>query len=174
MFISIPKEFFVPVVFGEGFVLNEENNNLELDLNMYRESVGQKSNAVVDIAKNKSYLDNSKSAKEKQDIVEAKINMNEQQCGNDVNNNDNMNSNMNNSMNNNMNNNSNKNESIKEQLCKFPGCSQDDNMENENYIYMKIKSNIDMKNNCKYGLEMFENLDNELIENMDIKGCNKK
>ena len=51
MFISIPKEFFVPVVFGEGFVLNEENNNLELDLNMYRESVGQKSNAVVDIAK---------------------------------------------------------------------------------------------------------------------------
>ena len=26
MFISIPKEFFVPVVFGEGFTLNEENN----------------------------------------------------------------------------------------------------------------------------------------------------
>ena len=169
MFISIPKEFFVPVVFGEGFVLNEENNNLELDLNMYRESVGQKSNAVVDIAKNKSYLDNSKSAKEKQDIVEAKINMNEQQCGNDVNNNDNMNSNMNNSMNN-----SNKNESIKEQLCKFPGCSQDDNMEDENYIYMKIKASIDVQNDCKYGLEMFEEIDNELIEDMDIKGCNKK
>ena len=169
MFISIPKEFFVPVVFGEGFILNEENNNLELDLNMYRESIGQKSNTVVDIAKNKSYLDNSKSAKEKQDIIEAKINMNEQQYGNDVNNTDNMNNNMNNSMNN-----SNKNESIKEQLCKFPGCSQDDNMENENYIYMKIKSNIDMKNNCKYGLEMFENLDNELIEDMDVKGYNKK
>ena len=32
MFISIPKEFFVPVVFGDGFTLNEENNNLELDL----------------------------------------------------------------------------------------------------------------------------------------------
>ena len=31
MFISIPKEFFVPVIFGEGFTLNEENNNLELD-----------------------------------------------------------------------------------------------------------------------------------------------
>ena len=28
MFISIPREFFVPVVFGEGFTLNEENNNL--------------------------------------------------------------------------------------------------------------------------------------------------
>ena len=39
MFISIPKEFFVPVVFGEGFTLNEENNNLELDLNMYRETI---------------------------------------------------------------------------------------------------------------------------------------
>ena len=25
MFISIPKEFFVPVIFGEGFTLNEEN-----------------------------------------------------------------------------------------------------------------------------------------------------
>ena len=42
MFISIPREFFVPVVFGEGFTLNEENNNLELDLNMYRESTGKK------------------------------------------------------------------------------------------------------------------------------------
>ena len=38
MFISIPKEFFVPVIFGEGFILNEENNNLELDTAMYRES----------------------------------------------------------------------------------------------------------------------------------------
>lgn len=38
MFISIPKEFFVPVVLGEGFLLNEENNNLELDTNSYRES----------------------------------------------------------------------------------------------------------------------------------------
>ena len=42
MFISIPKEFFVPVIFGEGFTLNEENNNLEIDLNMYRESTGKK------------------------------------------------------------------------------------------------------------------------------------
>lgn len=42
MFISIPKEFFVPVIFGDTFILNEENNNLELDLNMYRESTGKK------------------------------------------------------------------------------------------------------------------------------------
>lgn len=42
MFISIPKEFFVPVVFGDGFVLNEENNNLELDTDLYREKTGNK------------------------------------------------------------------------------------------------------------------------------------
>ena len=56
MFISIPREFFVPVVFGEGFTLNEENNNLELDLNMYRESTGKKSNANLEI--NKEYFRN--------------------------------------------------------------------------------------------------------------------
>ena len=48
MFISIPKEFFVPVIFGDTFILNEENNNLELDLNMYRESTGKKNNDNLD------------------------------------------------------------------------------------------------------------------------------
>lgn len=80
MFISIPREFFVPVVFGEGFTLNEENNNLELDLNMYRESTGKKSNANLEI--NKKYLEGSKASKEKQDIVDIEVNMDEKQCGN--------------------------------------------------------------------------------------------
>ena len=29
MFISIPKEFFVPVLFRDRFILNLENNNME-------------------------------------------------------------------------------------------------------------------------------------------------
>ena len=63
MFISIPKEFFVPVIFGEGFTLNEENNNLELDLSMYRESTGKKTTSNLEM--NKEYLEQSKTAKEK-------------------------------------------------------------------------------------------------------------
>ena len=31
MFISIPEEFFVPVLFSERFTLNLENNNMEYD-----------------------------------------------------------------------------------------------------------------------------------------------
>ena len=37
MFLSIPQEFFVPVVFNENFVLNNENNNMEYDTEAYRE-----------------------------------------------------------------------------------------------------------------------------------------
>lgn len=77
MFISIPKEFFVPVIFGEGFTLNEENNNLELDLSMYRESTGKKNN---NLEANKEQVESSKSAKEKQDIVNMEVNMNESHC----------------------------------------------------------------------------------------------
>lgn len=82
MFISIPKEFFVPVVFGDGFTLNEENNNLELDLNMYRESTGKKNN--INLESNKTYLEGSKTSKEKQDIVGIEVNIDENQCGNKV------------------------------------------------------------------------------------------
>lgn len=31
MFISIPEEFFVPVLFSSRFTLNTENNNMEYD-----------------------------------------------------------------------------------------------------------------------------------------------
>lgn len=80
MFISIPKEFFVPVVFGDGFTLNEENNNLELDLSMYRESTGKKNNTNLEI--NKEYVESSKASKEKQDIVNMQVTMNENKCEN--------------------------------------------------------------------------------------------
>ena len=80
MFISIPKEFFVPVVFGDGFTLNEENNNLELDLSMYRESTGKKNNTNLEI--NKEYVESSKASKEKQDIVNMQATMNGNKCEN--------------------------------------------------------------------------------------------
>lgn len=80
MFISIPKEFFVPVVFGDGFTLNEENNNLELDLSMYRESTGKKNNTNLEI--NKEYVGSSKASKEKQDIVNMQVTMNGNKCEN--------------------------------------------------------------------------------------------
>lgn len=80
MFISIPKEFFVPVVFGDGFTLNEENNNLELDLSMYRESTGKKNNTNLEI--NKEYVESSKASKEKQDIVNMQVTMNGNKCEN--------------------------------------------------------------------------------------------
>ena len=38
MFISIPKEFFVEVIFDKKFILNKENNNMELDTDNYREN----------------------------------------------------------------------------------------------------------------------------------------
>lgn len=81
MFISIPKEFFVPVVFGDGFTLNEENNNLELDLSMYRESTGKKNNTNLEI--NKEYVESSKASKEKQDIVNMQVTVNGNKCENE-------------------------------------------------------------------------------------------
>ena len=47
MFISIPKEFFVPVVFSDSFILNKENNHLEFDTNSYRESTGKTKGEIM-------------------------------------------------------------------------------------------------------------------------------
>lgn len=69
MFISIPKDFFVPVVFGEDFIFNVENGNMELETNMYRESTESNNNIFY----NKVIATNSeKSLKEKKDEVEEK------------------------------------------------------------------------------------------------------
>ena len=140
MFISIPKEFFVPVVFGEGFTLNEENNNLEIDLNMYRESTGKKDNSNLKM--NKEYLENSKTAKEKQDIVDIEVNMNEKQCGN------------------------------KAQVGESTAKSE---KEKGTTIYMSLKEKSDFEKLCSDEGKIFEELDDEFIENINInlKGCNK-
>ena len=147
MFISIPREFFVPVVFGEGFTLNEENNNLELDLNMYRESTGKKSNANLEInkeylEKNKEYLEKSKTAKEKQDIVNIEVDMNENQCGNKA---------------------------------QVQGSTAKSEKEKGTTIYMSLKEKSDFEKLCSNEGKIFEELDDEFIENINInlKGCNK-
>lgn len=140
MFISIPKEFFVPVVFGEGFTLNEENNNLEIDLNMYRESTGKKDNSNLKM--NKEYLENSKTAKEKQDIVNIEVNMNEKQCGNKA---------------------------------KVEDNTTTNKKENGSTIYVPLKEKSDFEKLCSNEGKIFEELDDEFIENINInlKGCNK-
>ena len=147
MFISIPKEFFVPVVFGEGFTLNEENNNLELDLNMYRESTGKKniSNLGMNkeyLEKNKEYLEKSKTAKEKQDIVNIEVDMNENQCGNKA---------------------------------KVEDNTTTNKKENGSTIYVPLKEKSDFEKLCSNEGKIFEELDDEFIENINInlKGCNK-
>lgn len=147
MFISIPKEFFVPVVFGEGFTLNEENNNLELDLSMYRESTGKKNISDLEnnkeyLEKNKAYLEKSKTAKEKQDIVDIEVNMDEKQCGN------------------------------KAQVGESTAKSE---KEKGTTIYMSLKEKSDFEKLCSDEGKIFEELDDEFIENINInlKGCNK-
>ena len=135
MFISTPKEFFVPVVFGDGFTLNEENNNLELDLNMYRESTGKKNNDNLEM--NKEYLKNSKAIKEKQDIIDVEVNMNEEQCGN---------------------------KEITKTETKEEGTT----------MYMPLKGEIDLNKMCNEVGKIFELIDDEFIENIEIKGCNEK
>ena len=140
MFISIPKEFFVPVVFGEGFTLNEENNNLELDLNMYRESTGKKN--ISNLGMNKEYLEKSKTAKEKQDIVNIEVDMNENQCGNKA---------------------------------QVQGSTAKSEKEKGTTIYMSLKEKSDFEKLCSNEGKIFEELDDEFIENINInlKGCNK-
>lgn len=140
MFISIPKEFFVPVIFGEGFTLNEENNNLELDLNMYRENTGKKITSNLEMKK--SYLEKSKTAKEKQDIVDIEVNMDENQCGN-------------------------KN--------KVDGSTTKSEKDKGTNIYMSLKEESDFEKLCSDEGKIFGELDDEFIENINIKlkGCNK-
>ena len=147
MFISIPKEFFVPVVFRDGFTLNEENNNLELDLNMYRESTGKKNNYNVQINEeylenNKKYLEGNKASKEKQDIVNIEVNMDENQCGN---------------------------------KSEIKGSNTQSEKKNGMTMYMSLKEKEDYEKFCSDEGKIFEELDNEFIENINInlKGCNK-
>lgn len=149
MFISIPREFFVPVVFGEGFVLNEQNNNLELDTNVYRESTENKStNKNINI----NYLNESKSLKEKQDIIDEKIEMNESKCGNNTEG-------------------SIAGETIPNKITKT---STEENTNKENIFYMALNEEKGLQKMCENYGEIFKDLDNEFVENINIKGCSEK
>lgn len=150
MFISIPKEFFVPVVFGEGFILNEQNNHLELDTDMYRESTGKK---TINETINKTYLDKSKSAKEKQDIIDEEIEMNENKC-----------------------NNKGAQGSTVGQITTNQSTkpSTMENTNQGNIMYMSLKGEKELEKICENNGEIFAELDDEFIENIDIKGCSEK
>lgn len=67
MFFSIPKEFFVPVIFDKGFVLNTENNNMELDTDNYRENTVTKNNVETNLKKEVIENENYNMGKETKD-----------------------------------------------------------------------------------------------------------
>ena len=67
MFISIPKEFFVPVVFSEDFRYNSENDSMEYD-NSYRSVVNSRESLYdydyrkEDEGSTAEYMENAKKA----------------------------------------------------------------------------------------------------------------
>ena len=158
MFISIPKEFFVPVIFSDGFILNQENDHLELDTNLYRKSSESEKYSEIEISK-KANLDES-------------LNVNKDE-NNDFDENSYRESTakiINQSINKNLENS--KYESEKENIIAKV------EMNNKNYInkdegISNKKQNDDIYKACKYSGKMFNEIDDEIIENMDIEGCNK-
>ena len=173
MFISIPKEFFVPVIFSDGFILNQENDHLELDTNLYRKRKKKKKYSEIEISK-KANLDES-------------LNVN-----NELNNfNDSKYAELFKDENNDFDENSYRestakiiNQSINKNLENSKYESEKENiiakveMNNKNYInkdegISNKKQNDDIYKACKYSGKMFNEIDDEIIENMDIEGCNK-
>ena len=152
MFISIPKEFFVPVIFSDGFILNQENDHLELDTNLYRKSSESEKYSEIEISK-KANLDES-------------LNVN-----NELNNfNDSKYAELFKDENNDFDENS-----YRESTAKIIAKVE---MNNKNYInkdegISNKKQNDDIYKACKYSGKMFNEIDDEIIENMDIEGCNK-
>ena len=171
MFISIPKEFFVPVIFSDGFILNQENDHLELDTNLYRKS----------------------SESEKYSEISKKVNLDEiLNVNNELNNfNDSKYAELFKDENNDFDENSYRestakiiNQSINKNLENSKYESEKENiiakveMNNKNYInkdegISNKKQNDDIYKACKYSGKMFNEIDDEIIENMDIEGCNK-
>lgn len=173
MFISIPKEFFVPVIFSDGFILNQENDHLELDTNLYRKSSESEKYSEIEISK-KANLDES-------------LNVN-----NELNNfNDSKYAELFKDENNDFDENSYRestakiiNQSINKNLENSKYESEKENiiakveMNNKNYInkdegISNKKQSDDIYKACKYSGKMFNEIDDEIIENMDIEGCNK-
>ena len=158
MFISIPKEFFVPVIFSDGFILNQENDHLELDTNLYRKSSESEKYSEIEISKKvnldeilnvnnelNNYFDENSYRESTAKIINQSINKNLENS---------------------------KYESEKENIIAKV------EMNNKNYInkdegISNKKQNDDIYKACKYSGKMFNEIDDEIIENMDIEGCNK-
>ena len=162
MFISIPKEFFVPVIFSDGFILNQENDHLELDTNLYRK-ISKKANLDESLNVNNELnnFNDSKYAElfkdENNDFDENSYRESTAKIINQS-----INKNLENS----------KYESEKENIIAKV------EMNNKNYInkdegISNKKQNDDIYKACKYSGKMFNEIDDEIIENMDIEGCNK-
>ena len=162
MFISIPKEFFVPVIFSDGFILNQENDHLELDTNLYRKS-SERANLDESLNVNNELnnFNDSKYAElfkdENNDFDENSYRESTAKIINQS-----INKNLENS----------KYESEKENIIAKV------EMNNKNYInkdegISNKKQNDDIYKACKYSGKMFNEIDDEIIENMDIEGCNK-
>ena len=80
MFISIPKDFFVPVLFSEDFRYNLENNTMEYDTEMRSDMnshIDREKIADIDYINNKNqdaefttdYIDNIKKTKTTLDLM---------------------------------------------------------------------------------------------------------
>lgn len=166
MFISIPKEFFVPVIFSDGFVLNKENDNLELDTNLYREE------SKIEITKN---INSDK--KSEDDILN---NFNESRyldLFNDEN--DNFDESyyrestakiINKSINKNLENS--KYDYEKENIVVEVEMNDKNCINKNNEVSNKEKDN-DMYKECQYSKEIFDEIDSEIIKNIEIEGCKK-
>lgn len=134
MFISIPKEFFVPVIYGENFVFNEESNNLELDTDLYRESTKTKATENIPIkesgvseAKKETIISNKKA----ESTIEEKTNV------------------------------AVKNKATKKECIEI------------NTMYIELKSK-EVADKCKISKDIFSELDDEYINNVDKKDCKNK
>ena len=71
MFISIPKEFFVEVIFDKKFTLNKENNNMELDTDNYRESNTDSGDIVLYTELKDMNVENIECNKANEEILES-------------------------------------------------------------------------------------------------------
>lgn len=173
MFISIPKEFFVPVIFSDGFILNQENDHLELDTNLYRKSSESEKDNEIEISK-KANLDESLSVNnELNNFNDSKYAELFKDENNDFDENSYRESTakiINQSINKNLENS--KYESEKENIIAKVEMNNKNCINKDEGISNK-KQNDDIYKACKYSGKTFNEIDDEIIENMDIEGCNK-
>ena len=184
MFISIPKEFFVPVIFSDGFILNQENYHLELDTNLYRKSSESEKYSEIEISKKVNLDEILNVNNELNNFNDSTLDEFDTKGLKDI-------TSMFGKRNNDFDENSYRestakiiNQSINKNLENSKYESEKENiiakveMNNKNYInkdegVSNKKQNDDIYKACKYSGKIFNEIDDEIIENMDIEGCNK-